>query len=101
MDGSVTFCVVTAPAPASTCGQRLPTAMLEVVMATPAMPVRTQEPTIEKVIAPPYSSPTHSWRARYCANSWFPRPLCQLYLPVLHQERRRAGRPRACGQYQP
>jgi hypothetical protein len=45
------FCVAAAPTPAFTHGQRLATQMLEVVMATPTMPVRSQKPEIEKVIA--------------------------------------------------
>ena len=46
------FCVATAPAPARTQGHRLPTLILDVVIATPAIDVRSQTPTIEKVIAP-------------------------------------------------
>jgi hypothetical protein len=49
------FCVATAPTPARAHGQRLATAMLEVVMATPNMPVRVHRPAIEKVMPP--SSP--------------------------------------------
>jgi hypothetical protein len=44
------FCVATAPAPARAQGQRLATAMLEVVMATPNMPVRPQRPITENVM---------------------------------------------------
>ena len=50
MVGSVTFWVETAPAPARAQGQRLATQMLEVVMATPSMPVSAQRPMREKVI---------------------------------------------------
>jgi hypothetical protein len=49
MVGSVMFWVATAPAPARTQGQRLPTEMLEVVMAIPLMPDSRQVPLIEKV----------------------------------------------------
>ena len=46
---SVMFCVAQAPAPARTQGQRLPTEMLEVVMAIPLMPDSPQVAVIEKV----------------------------------------------------
>ena len=49
--GSVTFCVATAPTPARAWGQRAPTAMDEVVMATPKAPDLAQRPAMEKVIA--------------------------------------------------
>jgi hypothetical protein len=46
----VTFWVETAPVPVRTQGQRAETAIDEVVIATPSMPVREQRPAIEKVI---------------------------------------------------
>src|SRR5262245_35102678 len=48
--GSVMFCVATAPAPARACGHLAPTQIEEVEIATPNMPVRSQRPTIEKVM---------------------------------------------------
>ena len=48
--GSVTFCVATAPTFARACGQRAPTAMEEVVMATPKAPDLAQRPAMEKVM---------------------------------------------------
>jgi hypothetical protein len=41
--------VSTAPTPARANAHRLPTAMLEVVTATPYIPVRAQRAAIEKV----------------------------------------------------
>ncbi len=49
IDGSVTFWVDTAPTPARAQGQRLATQMLEVVIATPNIPVVAQRPMREKV----------------------------------------------------
>ena len=49
------FWVDTAPTPARDQGQRLATQMLEVVMATPNMPVSAQRPIREKVMAPDHS----------------------------------------------
>ena len=49
--GSVIFWVDTAPAPARTQGQRLPTQMLDVVIAIPVIPLSSQTPVIEKVMA--------------------------------------------------
>src|SRR5712671_3546742 len=49
--GSVTFCVATAPTPARACGQRAPTAIDEVVIATPKAPVFAQRPAMENVMA--------------------------------------------------
>ena len=48
--GSVTFCVATAPTPARACGQRAPTAIEDVVMATPKAPDLAQRPAMEKVM---------------------------------------------------
>ncbi len=50
MLGRVTFWVATAPTRARAQGQRAPTQMLEVVIATPIMPVRSHRPTIENVM---------------------------------------------------
>ena len=58
---------MTAPAPARACGQRAPTAIEDVVMATPNMPVVAQRPMIEKVMG---ASP-----ARRRTASDFPRPV--------------------------
>ncbi len=56
--GSVTFWVATAPTPARTQGQRLPTQMLDVVMPTPSIPVREHRATMEKVMLPcPWAEP--------------------------------------------
>ncbi len=49
--GSVTFCVATAPTPALAWGQRAPTAIEEVVMATPKAPDLAQRPAMEKVMS--------------------------------------------------
>ena len=49
--GSVTFWVATAPTPARTQGQRLPTQILDVVIETPNIPVRSQWPTSENVMS--------------------------------------------------
>jgi hypothetical protein len=42
--------VATAPTLARACGQRAPTAIEEVVMATPKAPDLAQRPAIEKVM---------------------------------------------------
>jgi hypothetical protein len=42
--------VATAPVRARTWGQRAPTAIEEVAIATPTMPVLAQRPTAEKVM---------------------------------------------------
>ena len=47
------FCVATAPTPARTCGQRDPTEIEDVVIATPNIPVRAHRPAIENVMAYP------------------------------------------------
>jgi hypothetical protein len=49
--GSVMFCVATAPTPAMACGQRDPTQIDEVVIATPIMSVLAQCPVMEKVMS--------------------------------------------------
>jgi hypothetical protein len=51
--GSVIFCVATAPTPARACGQRDPTEIEDVVIATPNIPVRAHRPAIENVMAYP------------------------------------------------
>ena len=48
--GSVIFCVLEAPTPALTHGQRLATQILDEVIATPTIPVFSQNPPTEKVI---------------------------------------------------
>ena len=48
------FCVATAPTPARACGQREPTQIDEVVIATPNMPVVSHLPVIENVMASSY-----------------------------------------------
>src|SRR5688572_26004644 len=48
--GSVTFCVATAPTPERACGQRAPTAIEEVAMATPKAPDLAQRAAMEKVM---------------------------------------------------
>jgi hypothetical protein len=70
-DGSVMFCVATAPAPARACAQRAATAGEDDAIATPNMRVRAQRAAIENVIgqlssgitAMTSTSTSHSGRA--------------------------------------
>ncbi len=69
IDGSVTFWVDTAPTPACAQGHRLATQMLEVVIATPNIPVVAQRPVREKVMGGPSAPGARAGAPVRCA-SW-------------------------------